>query len=345
MGAALEDLRTPYDPEKRPVAEHPVYAYGHTLRALEAAGVPHLVGGGLALVPYGETRDTKDLDVFIPRRDAERAMNALTSAGFTTLETDHPWLRKAQMQDVFIDLILWSKGPIVLSAEEVARGVRTAIDAIPIRIFAPEDLLVRKIYLMRDDPRPHAASNAPGRGAHPVVAAFGRRPARGRQRWGVNAGNAGAVGIGGRYQTEGRIHMRTHVCPSALACGLVSALVLGLASPALAALGDVSVGGVWAFRLTRGVAGFTVEQRAVEVERRIAEVLSRAHYRETGIAVAVRRAGGDAVIMAEDVIIVTVTAEDAAATTVTPYELATQWAQRLATGLNQALPDPRVHVF
>ncbi len=145
MGAAL------YAPEKRPIEDHPIYAYGLALRALEAAGIPFLVGGGLALVHYGRSRDTKDLDIFIDRRNAERAMHVLTSAGFTTLDTDFPWLRKAQMRGVFIDLILWSRGPIELNAEEVARGVQIAIDGIPIRIFAPEDLLLRKIYLMRDD--------------------------------------------------------------------------------------------------------------------------------------------------------------------------------------------------
>ncbi len=143
--------KSPYDPEKRPIEDHPIEAYGLALRALEAAGIPHLVGGGLSLVQYGGPRDTKDLDIFIHRRDAERAMNVLTSAGFTTLETDLAWLRKAQMRGVYIDLILWSKGPIELSAEEVARGVQIMIDGVSMRIFAPEDLLLRKIYLMRDD--------------------------------------------------------------------------------------------------------------------------------------------------------------------------------------------------
>lgn len=129
-------------------------------------------------------------------------------------------------------------------------------------------------------------------------------------------------------------------------CGvLTSSLVLGPAAPAMAAMGDISVGGVWAFRLTRGSAGLTLEQRTVEVERRIAEILSRVRYRETGVAVAVRRSGRDAAITVSDVVIVTVTMDDTAGTRVTPFELATQWAQRLKPGLNNALPDARVHVF
>ncbi len=128
--------------------------------------------------------------------------------------------------------------------------------------------------------------------------------------------------------------------------GLVAwSLILGSAAPALADLGDISVGGTWAFRLTRGAAGLTLEQRTVEVERRIASVLSKTRYRETGVTVAVRPKGRDAAIMVDDVVIVTVTASDAAGTVVTPFELATQWGQRLVTGLNKALPDARVHVF
>ncbi len=49
--------KSPYDPEKRPIEDHPIHAYGLALRALEATGIPHLVGGGLSLVQYGGLRD------------------------------------------------------------------------------------------------------------------------------------------------------------------------------------------------------------------------------------------------------------------------------------------------
>jgi len=151
IAASAEDKRSPYVVARRPLQQHPMYAYGLALRALDAVGIPHLVGGGLALIPYGRCRDTKDLDIFIHRRDAERTMNVLTSAGFTTLETNLAWLRKAQMRGVYIDLILWSAGTLDLSEAEVARGVQAVIEGVPMRVFAPEDLLLRKIYLMRDD--------------------------------------------------------------------------------------------------------------------------------------------------------------------------------------------------
>lgn len=141
----------PYDAPKLPHSEHPLRAYARALDALDAARLPYLVGGGLALATYGRERATKDLDIFIRRTDAVRAMDALTAAGFTTLETDLPWLRKAQRWGVFIDLILWSAGPIDLLPEETERAWQAEVEGLPMRVFAPEDLLLRKIYVMRDE--------------------------------------------------------------------------------------------------------------------------------------------------------------------------------------------------
>jgi hypothetical protein len=145
-----DDERHPYDPPKRDIDKHPFVAYAHAISALDDTGVPYLVGGGVALSHYGRTRPTKDLDIFIRRQDAETAMNILNSVGFTTLETNLPWLRKAQMTNVFIDLILWANGPLDLTLDEVQRGRPVVVERVPMKIFAPEDLLVRKIYLMRE---------------------------------------------------------------------------------------------------------------------------------------------------------------------------------------------------
>ncbi len=129
-----------------------------------------------------------------------------------------------------------------------------------------------------------------------------------------------------------------------LAIGVLS-LVLGLVGPARAEMGDLSVGGVWVCRITQGAAGLTLEQRMVDVERRMTQVLSIPAYRYSGVGVSIRPVGRDAAIAVGDRIILTVTAEDAAGTTVTPLELARQWAQRLVVGLNRALPDSTFHVF
>ncbi|MGH2400291.1 MAG: nucleotidyltransferase, partial [bacterium] len=130
--------------------EHPNAAYATALAALRAARVPHVVGGGLAIQHYGRLRATKDLDIFIRAQDVESAMNALTAAGFTTMDTDATWLRKAVRGDAHIDLIVVSMGSIELRDEEIDRSLQVDLDGVPMRIFRPEDMLLRKIYLVRD---------------------------------------------------------------------------------------------------------------------------------------------------------------------------------------------------
>lgn len=140
-----------HEPEKRMPDEHPNAAYATALAALRAARVPHVVGGGLAIQHYGRRRSTKDLDLFIRPQDVEAALNALTAAGFTTMDTDAVWLRKAVRDDAHIDLVVYSMGSIRLTDDEIERSLSVDLDGVPMRIFRPEDLLVRKIYLIRDE--------------------------------------------------------------------------------------------------------------------------------------------------------------------------------------------------
>jgi len=125
-------------------------------------------------------------------------------------------------------------------------------------------------------------------------------------------------------------------------------LVLGLSFPVLADEREISVGGVWICRLTQDAAGYTSYQRAVEVRKRITEILSTPSDR-TGVVVKVQQSGNDAVILAGDRLVFTVTPEDTLGPLVaphtTPLDLARLWAGLLSKGLNRAFPDPTLHVF
>lgn len=127
---------------------------------------------------------------------------------------------------------------------------------------------------------------------------------------------------------------------------VIGSLVIGFARPAFAELGDISVGGVWSFRLTRGIGGMSLAERVADVERRITNILSNPRYRQAGVTLSVRPAGLGAVIMVDDAVILTVTPDDVADTgaKVTVMELARQWAQRLAGGINKAFPT-RIAAF
>ncbi|MHB1132258.1 MAG: nucleotidyltransferase [Chloroflexota bacterium] len=121
--------------------------------ALERAGIPYVVGGGLAVWAYGRRRWTKDVDIFVKPEHAALALDALAAADFRTEMTDPIWLYKGFKRDVLVDIIFRSKGDIYLDEEALRRGQRRPIDGFEFLFMAPEDLVVRKIFAMVEDRR------------------------------------------------------------------------------------------------------------------------------------------------------------------------------------------------
>lgn len=138
---------------------------------------------------------------------------------------------------------------------------------------------------------------------------------------------------------------RRRTAPRWWSAGVVAGLLAAVVATAHAAVGDISVGGVWVCRLTTGIRGLGLEQRVAEVERRITQVLSTPEYRGRGVGVLVRPAGADAEIVVGQMVVMVVTPADAAGTGVSTRELARQWARRLVTGLNRALPGAQFNVL
>ncbi len=129
-------------------------AIGHeACRVLKDAGIPAMVGGGIAVWVYGRRRYTKDMDLFIPPRIPLVALDALGKAGFHTRETDASWLYKAIKQDVLVDLIVWTTGNIRVTDETFARARKAQIDGHAFTLMGPEDVLFRKILSHKEDRR------------------------------------------------------------------------------------------------------------------------------------------------------------------------------------------------
>lgn len=130
---------------------------------------------------------------------------------------------------------------------------------------------------------------------------------------------------------------------------IAAVLLLGLGRAALADPNDITVGGVWVCKITHGASGATAAERVVQVRQRIGNVLSTPRFRGGNAYVYVRAAGTDGVITVGDqqgeILVFTVTPEDAAGTSLTPVQLAGQWAPRLAAGLSKALPSAKFHIF
>lgn len=128
------------------VPEEYLPVYYEATRLLDLNEVPHLLGGGLIVSLYGRGRETKDIDFYIRRRDAYRAMTVLNAAGFFAEETEKPWLLKAEKRGAPVDLIVHSTGAPDLSDDDFAHARVIWLGGYPFRGFGPEDILVRKIY-------------------------------------------------------------------------------------------------------------------------------------------------------------------------------------------------------
>lgn len=133
---------------------------------------------------------------------------------------------------------------------------------------------------------------------------------------------------------------RTFVVTALLIGAVVGA---GAVRPAFADARDISVGGVWITRITHDWAGYTAEQRATEVTKRITRILGTPELRQ-GAVVTVKPDGPNALVTVGDILVFTVTPADAAGSGTTTY-VAKQWAALLAQGLSKALPGSNFHGF
>jgi hypothetical protein len=124
--------------------------YTAALRALDAASVPFLVGGAYALTHYaGIVRQTKDLDVFVRRRDIGAALDALTRWGYDTHLTFPHWLGKAFCGDEHIDIIFSSGNGIAEVDEEwFEHSRRVTLFHVDVGVCPPEEIIWAKAFIM-----------------------------------------------------------------------------------------------------------------------------------------------------------------------------------------------------
>jgi hypothetical protein len=114
------------------------------------AGIPHLVGGAYALAHYtGIQRDTKDFDIFLTRRDVERALDSLSGAGYRTEMTHAHFLGKVFSEGLFVDLIFSSGNGLSPVDDEWFRYAHDGeVLGLPVKFCAIEDMLWSKAFIM-----------------------------------------------------------------------------------------------------------------------------------------------------------------------------------------------------
>ncbi len=117
--------------------------------ALNEAGVPFVLGGGLACWARGGPKTEHDVDFLVSPEDAERAQQALAEAGMRTENPPEGWLLKAYGDGVLVDLIFNPKsGPI--DEETFRRAEELEVYAMRFKVAPVEDVLVQKLLTLSE---------------------------------------------------------------------------------------------------------------------------------------------------------------------------------------------------
>lgn len=117
--------------------------------ALREADVRFVLGGGLAIWTRGGPETEHDVDLFVKPEDAERALQALESAGFRTEDPPEGWLYKAWFGDVLVDLIFLPTG-LTVDDEWLDRAEELEVHAIRMPVMRADDVLIAKLLVIRE---------------------------------------------------------------------------------------------------------------------------------------------------------------------------------------------------
>jgi hypothetical protein len=131
--------------------------YRDAIKALRAAGVRFLLGGGFALATYiGRWRNTKDIDFYIMQQDRDKAVEALTQAGFadyfSQLPYDRKWIYRSTRDGVIVDII-WAMANQRAQTDEqwFERAPAANVRGEALAVVPMEEFLWCKLYIMQRD--------------------------------------------------------------------------------------------------------------------------------------------------------------------------------------------------
>ena len=114
---------------------------------LKDAGVPFVLGGGLACWARGGPKTEHDVDFLVRPEHAERAQEALAHAGLRTEDPPEGWLLKAYDDGVLIDLIFDPQGGEI-DEGVFERAEDLEVHATRLQVASLEDVLVHKLMAL-----------------------------------------------------------------------------------------------------------------------------------------------------------------------------------------------------
>lgn len=117
---------------------------------LQEAGVPFVLGGGLACWARGAPKTEHDVDFLVKPQDAKRAQQALAQDGMRAENPPEGWLLKAYDENgVLVDLIFDPQsGPIDDGIFE--RAEEMEVHAMRMKVASLEDVLVQKLLALSE---------------------------------------------------------------------------------------------------------------------------------------------------------------------------------------------------
>jgi len=124
--------------------------YGRSLKAMNDAGVPYLVGGAYAFERYtGIARHTKDFDIFVRPGDLDDTIAVLAKSGCATETTFPHWLGKARCGEDVIDII-FSSGNGVSAVDDgwFEHAIDDTVLGVPVRLMPAEEMIWSKGFIM-----------------------------------------------------------------------------------------------------------------------------------------------------------------------------------------------------
>jgi hypothetical protein len=130
--------------------QHSAAVYRQVLEVLSDAAAPFLIGGAYAFNCYsGIARHTKDLDIFIRRRDYERVSETLLAAGYKS-DLPYPhWLGKIYFDGGHIDII-FSSGNAIAEVDDIwfDHAVKADVFGVQVNICPVEEMIWSKAFIM-----------------------------------------------------------------------------------------------------------------------------------------------------------------------------------------------------
>ena len=117
--------------------------------ALDEAGVPAMLGGGLATWARGGPPTDHDVDFYLREEDAPKGHEALAAAGMNVSTPPEGWLLKAHDGEILVDLIYRPAGGAI-GDEHFERATPMELMAQPVLVASIDDVLTTKLMALTE---------------------------------------------------------------------------------------------------------------------------------------------------------------------------------------------------